>query len=81
MTQHDPSIGQFAVIYPGVDSRPGEAAIIEMPGLTTGQDYCLEFYYHMHGSDIGELTVGVDFDSPSIFTVEGGRSRFFGCGC
>ena len=45
-----------------------------MTDLTIDQDYCLEFYYHMHGSDIGELTVTVDIDAQPLFTIQDGRT-------
>ena len=55
----------------GIDA--GNRAAMELTDLTVDQDYCLEFYYHMHGSDIGALTVGVNYYEP-IFFLQGGRS-------
>ena len=52
---------------------------MEITDLTADQDYCLEFYYHMHGSDIGTLSVGVNADAEPIFVLEGGRSWYLGC--
>ena len=49
-------------------------AILQMPGVTVDQAYCLEFFYHMHGSDINSLAVGVNFAVGPVFTIEGGRS-------
>ena len=66
------NLGQFAHIDAAASNR-GNYAILEMPDLTIGQDYCLEFYYHMHGSDIGELMV--EAGGLPAFTVAGGRSR------
>ena len=43
--------------------------------LTLGEDYCLEFYYHMHGADINAIGVGVDFDSEPQYFITGGRGR------
>ena len=42
-------------------------------GLTIGQDYCLEFYYHMHGSDIHLLAATVDVMQPPLLQIENGR--------
>ena len=69
------SIGKFAYIESA--SHPTDyLASIEMPRLMIGEDYCLEFYYHMHGSGIGALRVTVDIDMPlPLFIVEGGRWR------
>ena len=64
--------GQFIHIDAAA-SNSGSTAVLEMPGLTIDQDYCLEFYYHMHGSDIGELMV--EAGGLSAFTVAGSRSR------
>ena len=67
------NLGDFAYID-SAGYAPGSVAAIEMPLLMVGQDYCLEFYYHMYGSGIGALSVTVDVDLPlPLFIVEGGR--------
>ena len=63
-------------IFPYLDAQrydPDESAAIEIGELTVGQDYCLEFYYHMHGSDIGSLLVSTNVLTEPQFSVENGR--------
>ena len=52
-------------------------AAIEMPGLMNDEPYCLEFYYHMHGSDIYALGVSLDITARPLFNIESGRSRHY----
>ena len=68
-------IGQFAYIDA---SEYGFAAIgiLEILGLTVDQDYCLEFFYNMHGSDIFRLSVTVNVARPVLFDIVGGRSLY-----
>ena len=49
-------------------------AFMEITGVTTGQDYCLEFYYHMYGIDIAAMAVSVHIMRQPLFVIEGGRS-------
>ena len=50
-------------------------AFFGITGLTAGEDYCLEFYYHMYGSDIDLLVVTVNVYQAPLFEIQGGRSR------
>ena len=65
------NLGKFAYIH-AEGRESGDLAAIEITHLTAHQDYCLEFYYHMYGSDIEMLAVRVD-DGPPPFFLEGGR--------
>ena len=72
------NLGTFAYIDAAAN-EPEVAAILEMSGVTVDQDYCLKFYYHMHGSDIYRLAVYVDLFYIPQHTITSGRSPYYTC--
>ena len=58
-----------------VNAAASDAAMVaelEIAPLVSGQAYCLEFYYHMYGSNIVGLAVFDNRDEAPLFTIDGG---------
>jgi len=51
------SNGHYLYIEASTPRKKGDNAILESPRITSPGDYCLTFWYHMYGDDIGSLYV------------------------
>ncbi|XP_066300036.1 MAM and LDL-receptor class A domain-containing protein 1-like [Branchiostoma lanceolatum] len=51
------SVGKYVYIETSSPRQPGDSAKLTSPAYPASQGKCLQFWYHMFGTDIGELTV------------------------
>ena len=66
------SISSGYYIYTEASTRsPGETATLISPTLNSAQAYCLRFWYHMHGADMGALNVFLRPSSTLIWVRAG----------
>ena len=53
------SAGQYAYIETSKPRKLGDVAALESVTFGAGRRFCLHFFYHMYGGDIGSLKVEV----------------------
>ena len=68
----------FAYIDAASGVAAGTPAGFNIFDLESG-DYCLTFYRHMYGSDIGRLFLTVTQNLQPIYEVSGGKSILVSC--
>ena len=68
------SLGVFAYLDAEPPSSEGDVAafVIDGPPTTSGGDFCMTFYRHMHGSDIGRLSLRRTGEQQLFHEVTGG---------
>ena len=68
------SLGVFAYIDAEPPSSEGDVAafVIDGPPTTSGGDFCMTFYRHMRGSDIGRLFLRRTGEQQLFHEVTGG---------
>ncbi|CAH1772368.1 unnamed protein product [Owenia fusiformis] len=57
------------------DTKRGDQAVVLSPYYNRTTRTCLQFYYHMHGNDIGQLRVHVHFPPMSLWYLKGNHGN------
>ncbi|XP_021347692.1 MAM and LDL-receptor class A domain-containing protein 1-like isoform X2 [Mizuhopecten yessoensis] len=54
---HTTGTGQYVYIEASSPNSSGDVAHLVSPALNAGQSYCLDYWYHMFGANVGTITV------------------------